>query len=395
MMDRREMLLSLSGAVALPAARPRYEIGAYYFPNYHVDPRNEAAHGKGWTEWELVKRGEPKFPGHQQPRRPLWGYEDESDPRVFARKIDAAADHGLTHFIFDWYWYDDGPFLQRGLEQGYLRASNNSRLKFALMWANHDWVAIHPAKLNVKPPLLYPGAVTRATFEKMTDHIIRNYFAHPSYWKIDGAPYFSIYELFRFVQSMGGVGGAREALDGFRRKTRAAGFTGLHLNAVTWGIKILPGEQQVSNARQLVSELGFNSGTSYVWIHHVALPDFPATPYRYAAEKAQQYWNGAAQEIGLPYHPNVTVGWDSSPRTCQSDVFTNKGYPFMPVLAGNTPGAFQEALVKVRNFLDARPDQPHIFNINAWNEWTEGSYLEPDTVNGMGYLKAIKDVFQR
>jgi len=395
MMRRRDMVASLAAAAAIPQSPRRYQIGAYCFPNYHVYPRNEEGHGKGWTEWELVKRAEPRFPGHYQPRRPLWGYEDESDPRVFARKIDAAADHGLTHFLFDWYWYDDGPFLARCLEQGFLRAPNASRLGFALMWANHDWVEIHPAKLNTTPPVLYKGAVTRATFDGMTDYIISKYFSHPSYWKIDGAPYFSIYELYRLVQGLGGVDPARQALGEFRRKTKAAGFRDLHLNAVTWGVQILPGEQQIKEPAKLLSHLEFNSGTSYVWIHHAQLPDFPVTAYAYAAKKAQEYWQRASGEIGLPYHPNVTMGWDSSPRTCQSDVFTNKGYPFMPTLGGGTPEAFMAALEAVKRFLDSRPDQPRIFNINAWNEWTEGSYLEPDTVRRMGYLNAIRDVFAR
>ncbi len=79
---------------------------------------------------------------------PLWGYEDESDPAVMARKIAAAADHGIAAFLFDWYWYDDGPFLGRALDEGFLRAPNVDRLKFAFMWANHDWVDIHPAKLG-------------------------------------------------------------------------------------------------------------------------------------------------------------------------------------------------------------------------------------------------------
>ena len=112
----------------------RYEIAAYYFPNYHVDPRNEQLYGAGWTEWELVKHAQPRFEGHRQPRVPQWGYEDEANPKVFACKIGAAVDHGLTSFIFDWYWYNDGAFLNRCLEEGYLGADNRESLKFALMF---------------------------------------------------------------------------------------------------------------------------------------------------------------------------------------------------------------------------------------------------------------------
>ena len=390
--SRRQFGLSAAAAASPGASAPaRYEVGAYYFPNYHVDPRNELAHGPGWTEWELVKRGEPRFPGHAQPKRPLWGYQDESDPKVMEGKISAAADHGLTHFLFDWYWYDGAPFLNRALERGFLKSANHQRLRFALMWANHDWLELFPAKLRVKPSLLYPGAVSRDSFEKITDYVVREYFTQPSYWKIDGCPYFSIYELYRLVDGLGGVASAQEALAGFRAKTRAAGFRDLHLNAVVWGIKILPGERTISNPNQLLAFLNFDSVTSYVWIHHVPLRNFPVTDYGETAAEAARYWQTAASTFQLPYHPNATLGWDSSPRTCQSDVFTNVGYPFTPVLGGNTPERFKDALRALKQFLDSRHQR--ILNINAWNEWTEGSYLEPDTVNGLRYLEAVKEVF--
>jgi len=77
----------------------------------------------------------------------------------------------------------------------------------------------------------------------------------------------------------------------------------------------------------------------------------------------------------------------------QSDVYDGSGYPFTPTPGGNTPAAFRKALQAMKEFLDSRPGQPKICTINAWNEWTEGSYLEPDTVNRMGYLEAIKSVF--
>lgn len=68
------------------AGKREYEIAVYYFPNYHSDERNKMTHGDGWTEWELVKHARPRFPGHHQPKIPLWGYEDESDPEVMAKK---------------------------------------------------------------------------------------------------------------------------------------------------------------------------------------------------------------------------------------------------------------------------------------------------------------------
>lgn len=370
-----------------------YNVGAYYFPNYHVDPRNEAAHGKDWTEWELVKRAEPKFPGHGMPVKPLWGYEDESDPKVMAKKISAAADHGLDHFIFDWYWYEDGAFLRRGLETGFLGAANVERMKFALMWANHDWIDIHPAKAHGSHKLLYPGAVTTKAFDVITDYIIDHYFRHPCYFKLEGRPYFSIYELMTLARGLGGIAKTKEALSRFREKVKAAGLPGLHLNAVIWGVQILPNEQKVTNPAQMLTELGFDSVSSYVWIHHVPLPDFPQTDYEYVSQEAQKHWEAASKSMPVPFFPNVTMGWDSSPRTVQSDKYENRGYPFMASLKNNTPARFEKALQAAKAFLAPKAASQRVISINAWNEWTEGSYLEPDTKNKMAYLEAIRRVF--
>lgn len=369
------------------------EVAAYYFPNYHVDCRNEIAHGKGWSEWELVKAAKPRFPGHDQPRIPLWGYEDEADPAVFARKIDAAADHAIDTFLFDWYYYNDGPFLQRALEEGYLNAPNNHRLKFALMWANHDWINIHPTRYGVTPPVQYAGAITRETWERMTDYIVAHYFHHPSYLKIDDCPYFSIYEMYRLINGLGGIAETQQAIASFRAKTKAAGFPDLHLNAVVWGVQVLPSEKIITNPEQMVHMLGVDSVASYVWVHHVSLQDFPTTDYQAVFEHAQQNWSDLSAQFKVPYFPNVTMGWDPSPRTDQSGPFGNFGYPYTPSLVHNTPAAFKTALQAAKAFLAKRVSTPRILSINAWNEWTEGSYLEPDTINGMGYLEAIRDVF--
>ena len=115
-----------SAAPAAPPAEsgPRITVASYYFGNYHPgDPRNVKSKGKDWSEWELVKAARPRFPGHHQPKVPLWGYTDESDPKVMEQKIAAAADHGIDAFIFDWYYYNDGPFLDRPIDIGFLKAT--------------------------------------------------------------------------------------------------------------------------------------------------------------------------------------------------------------------------------------------------------------------------------
>lgn len=93
-------VVSLMGASVNGTKEPEITVASYYFGNYHPgDPRNTAMKGPNWSEWELVKAAKPRFPGHIQPHVPLWGYEDEADPKVMAKKIDAAADHGIGAFI--------------------------------------------------------------------------------------------------------------------------------------------------------------------------------------------------------------------------------------------------------------------------------------------------------
>jgi len=121
----------------VPTAKRRPEVVVVYYPHWHSYDHGSAWKGEGWTEWEGVKAAVPRFPGHEQPLRPTWGYFDESDPKWSAREIDLAADHGIDVFLFDWYWYSGVKNMEEALERGFLKAANRQRMKFALMWANH------------------------------------------------------------------------------------------------------------------------------------------------------------------------------------------------------------------------------------------------------------------
>jgi len=191
---------------------------AYYFPCWHRLPEQK---GESLGEWPSIASATPRFEGHLQPKHPIWGIEDESDPQVMAKKIATAADHGLSAFIFCWYYHEQGGYLDRALHEGYLRAANKTRLPFALMWANHD--------VNTQP------------------------------------------------------------------------F------------------------------------------------DQPHT--------------GAA------------------------------GYPDTPVLIDNTPAHFRNALLEAKARAQKLPPGQRIVTIYAWNEWTEGGYLEPEATTGTQYLEAVREVF--
>ena len=368
-------------------------VAAYYFPNYHTnDPKNINTKGEGWSEWELVKAARPRFPGHLQPKVPAWGYVDEKDPEVMAKKIKVASENGIDCFIFDWYMYEDGPFLNRCLDEGFLKAENCKRIKFGLMWANHDWLDIHPYTRGSEKKLLYPGKVSPKRFDEICDFVIKEYFTKPNYLKIDGKAYFSVYDVEKFVEGFGSIEGTKAAMDRMREKAVTAGLKGVHWNLVAWGNPILAVEKAPENIPELIKRLGFDSATSYVWIHHTDLPE-KQTDYNWVRDRYFSHWEKAKAEYGVPYFPNVTMGWDSSPRCDLKSEWANVGYPFMNIIRNNTPENFRTALLMTKDKLLADPKGPRMMNINCWNEWTEGSYLEPDTINGMAYLEAIKSVF--
>jgi len=372
-------------------------VAAYYYPCTHPHPGWDKQEYPGFTEWDLIKKAKPRFPGHKQPRVPVWGYLDESDPKVMEKKIDLAADHGVDAFIFDWYYYDDGPFLERALDEGFLNASNNKRIKFGLMWANHDWYDIQGYNPAEPMKLHHHGKVTTATWEKITDIAVNRYFKHPSYWTIDGKPYFSVYDMSLFLESFGSVRGACTALHQLRIKAMAAGFPGIHVNAILWGQPNLPGGKTPADWPKLCKDLGLDSVTGYTWVHHGALnyETFPVSDYVEGRDKYLDFWKRAITEIPVPYFPNATVNWDNSPRAHPNASWDKPAaHVVNPVMTGNTPAAFKEACQIIKDRLLAAPTQPKIVTINAWNEWPEGSVLEPEQEYGYGHIEALKEVFK-
>lgn len=404
----RSLLFALlvSTAVFGQTKPDNYEVAVYYFPNYHADATNAKWHGKGWTEWELVKAAKSRFPGHQQPNVPAWGYFDESDPKWAAKEIDLAADHGVDVFIYDWYWYEavaGNKYLHDQLEKGFLKAPNRNRLKFSLMWANHDWLNIQPATFTNKTEKQTDGEVSAGTWDKLTDYVIANYFKQPNYWKLDGKPYFSIYEIGTFINGFGTLEKAVAALQRFEQKTKAAGFPGLHLNVMAWGftegaLSSFPWEKALKDPDKIFKAVNPASVTSYCYVHHYTPPaaQFPTMKYADALAANEKAWGEFTKRFSpAPYFPNASMGWDPSPRCLQTDTFENQGYPWMHVFTDNTPAAFKDGLQRAKNHIDKSGLKHKVVTVNAWNEWTEGSYLLPDTKHGTQYLEAIRDVFGR
>lgn len=370
--------------------KQKYDVAAFVWPSYHPDDRAKLFWPEGIGEWQTVMKNDAKFPGHEQPRFPLWGYINEADPYVAEMEINAAADHGVNVFIFDWYWYDRMPFLEGHLNDGYLKARNNNRVKFYLMWANHD-VTLSWDKRNAddamrgrNKSLVWYGFVGREEFEKIAKRWIEKYFSHPSYYKIDGKPVLMIYEVENFVKGFGGVKQTKDAIEWLRKETKKAGFKGLELQLTLRadnGQKLagIPGDETWTQ-KDIVKELGFDSATHYQFCHFTNVD----RDYNEIIPDVVKDWNTLSDSYPAKYYPHVSVGWDASPRT-------HEGIP--GIVKNNTPENFEKALCEAKKFTDEHPGQAPLITINSWNEWTETSYLMPCNKFGYGYLNAVKNVF--
>ena len=200
--------------------KKHYDVAAYIWPAYTGDePRTRMFWPEGMGEWQSVRSARAKFPGHDWPRRPLWGYVNEADPAVMEMQINEAVRHGVNVFIYDWYWYDRRPFLENCLNDGFLKAKNRNDMKFYLMWANHDANTLWDKRISSDvSTVIWQGSQPREEFERAMKHVVRDYFTLPNYYTIDGKPVFMIYDVPNLVRGLGGLSETRAAIKWLREE---------------------------------------------------------------------------------------------------------------------------------------------------------------------------------
>ncbi len=362
------------------------DVAAYIWPSYTgKEPRSHIFWPEGIGEWETVQRAMPKFEGHTWPRKPLWGYQDEADPAVMEMQIEEALAHGVNTFIYDWYWYDGRPFLEQCLNDGFLKAKNNEKMKFYLMWANHDanylWDRRLASTEGLRSTVVWQGVTSLENFYVIGKRWLEQYLTRPNYYKVDGKPLISIYDLGNFIRNFGTLENTQKAMEWLDEEAKKYGLPGVHLQVIHQGAytKNLSGIDSEKASEDLISDLPFASITNYQYAH---MFDINRT-FREVTPDAVEEWNRLSEKFDAIYFPHVSIGWDNNPR--HTNLFRPK------ILMENTPDAFKEALVEAKKFAEGHGVS--MVTINSWNEWTEGSYLLPDDLWGYGYLDAVKDVF--
>lgn len=370
------------------------EVVCVYYPHWHVYPQGEKWFGKNWTEWEFVKTAKPRFKGHKQPIKPLLGYLDGKSPEDVGKEIELAANSGIDVFLFDWYFYGDGiQTMSESLEEGFLKASNSDKMKFAIMWCYHDRGNQFRPEYGKPRQMLQKLSRTPEEFLNAVEYCAKNYFTKPNYWSVEGKPYFAIYAADEFMHDMGGA----EKTRGLLKKADA--ISEKYCGKPVYWAGMVRGRKSVED----YTTAHFDS-----LFHYNILPWYLPNYENYTAKRQwvfdyaqladahrltwQHYKN-----TPMKFVPVVTSGWDSSPRT-RFDVkfpWVKGEYPYGAIVKNTTGDKFEKLLRDAKTFTENSQQSPRAILINGWNEYTEGSFLIPTARDGDSMLRAIAAVFGR
>jgi hypothetical protein len=355
----------------------RYTVAMWYFaawePEYTWDGWQQVAERSPWRLPLLYDSGDAqmRFNGIQ--------FYRASDPRAIDWHVHWMREHAVNLMLWDWYprrkedgSFDPSFFANRALEIGFLGkaavgdppAPTNrfaETMPFAVMWTNH--------------------APHNQLGTGLADYTVDQFFSQPNYYRLDGKPLLVLWSVHELIGQAGGEEQAKAVLDDLRAKAQAKGLPGVYVAAI-------------GGEADLLHRVGIDGVTGY---HYSGSGGNRAESRRLGDRTVQDFvedypsqtipghvriWTELAEAFGKDYLLATTPMQNWEP------TFRGAG----PVMQNNTPDTYREMLRRAKAFIDERGLRPFV-NIEAWNEWLEGSYMEPSTQWGYEYLEAVKDVF--
>ena len=346
---------------------PKVKLIAFYLPQFHPFPENDAWWGKGFTEWSNVGKALPSFEGHYQPHCPIhFGYYDLRVPSVMEEQAKVLKEYGLHGFSYYFYWFGGKTLMEAPLRA--MLANPAVDAPFCLTWANENWTRRWDGQ---ERDILIGQNHSRADSLDLLRHIAP-YFADPRYIRIDGKPVFIIYRANIIPE-------IELILADLREEAVRLGFPGLYLVAAqSFGI----GDPRPYGFDAAV-EFPPHGIQSQSAIHDARIinRDFIGEIYDYR----QVVHNAIARpEPDYKLFRAATLSWDNTARR------QNNSH----ILLHFSLALYRKWLSAICRTVADNPkygaDEKLVF-INAWNEWAEGTHLEPDRRYGFGYLKATYD----
>lgn len=347
---------------------------AFYLPQYHPIPENDAWWGPGFTEWTNVARARPQFPGHYQPHLPAHlGFYDLRVAETRARQAELAHAHGIHGFVYYHYWFNGRRILERPFRE--VLDSGQPDFPFCLAWANEPWTrawdgGTHDVLLAQHHDLQDDASHIRALIPA---------FADPRYVHWAGRPVFLVYRAGLLPDSC-------RTTDLWRREVVASGLPEPYL------LRIESFPDEVGDP----ADGGFDAAVEFQprwwdlgpgprWLGPARRLARDRGPFRHQLHRYSSVVDRAVSREHASYvrWPGLTPMWDNSARRRSGAL----------ILTGSTPQAYEcwlRAAVDASREVAGRTAHPTdaLVFVNAWNEWAEGNHLEPDQRTGLGYLAA-------
>jgi hypothetical protein len=362
--------------VTVPTSRsPNAEEGerkphvlAFYLPQFHPVPENDAWHAPGFTEWDVVVRSKPKFAGHRQPELPgELGFYDLRVPETRAQQARLAREHGISGFLYYHYWFSGRRLLDRPLQE--VLASGKPNFPFALCWVNESWFRRWQ---DARDALILEQEFSD---EDDLDHIrwLIECFKDPRYIRINGRPLLAVYRAHYMPNPA-------QTVQLWRRECEEAGV------APPWMVMFETGELDEDPR-----SFGFDASAEFVphLLHHLARP----SSYGDVRDGVRSYVGFDYKEVAAAYlgrptvpwvrYPCVASGWDNTPRRQASEAL---------ILRDASPDRFGRWFAAAVDRQRRTGGRDGVVFVNAWNEWAEGAHLEPDAHWGRAYLEVVRDV---
>ena len=334
---------------------------AFYLPQFHAVKENDEWWGKGFTEWTNTRQAEPRFPGHYQPREPHddIGYYDLSDIEVMRQQASLARKHGIYGFCFYYYWFSGNRLLEKPVDL--LLRHPEIDINFCLCWANENWTrtwdGLH------KDVLMDQKHLADDAVNFIRD--LQIYLEDSRYIRANGKPVIMIYkpDIIPNVEDVvktwrqwwrDNTGGELEIWCNRTNfaDTACKAFSGFIDAVVEFPPHVVPYEVDQT-------KMAFDT-TGHFYDYRSLISDITHGTER-------------TETPTTSFYRSVMLGWDNSAR--RKDGWS--------VWYGFSLESYYHWLRHVISYTRRSfpLDRRYVF-INAWNEWAEGTYLEPDRKYG-------------
>lgn len=343
---------------------------AFYLPQYHPIPENDKWWGKGFTEWSNVASAQPLFPGHQQPRIPRdVGYYDLRLPGTANAQFALAKKYGIDGFCYYYYWFNGKRLLEKPLDD--LVSGRTGPFPFCICWANEPWTR---AWDGVSGEYLMRQTHSLESDAKFIEDALP-YLSHPAYIRHGGKAVLLVYRADKMADPA-------ETAKYWRRYCLDNGVGELLLCYVQsfhqyYDPKQIGFDAAVELPPHYSQEL-YEKSYSQIELSSLVNGATPGHLYDYMAF-CESFMEQNHPDY-MTFHTSM-LAWDNTPRR------KNGG----TVYHGFTPQLHGRWLW--HNLASGTREHGNtLVFINAWNEWAEGTVLEPDSIWGYENLELTRKV---